>query len=83
MSGAARANKVKVDVVKPMESPSMLHVNMKKHAMKGEVGKKIHFKGHGTVTAMNQDEYGHTMKIEVEHVEHKKGGKEHGEEQAD
>jgi hypothetical protein len=58
-----------------MEMPSTMNINLKKH--KGmdskDVGEKIHFKGHGKVTSINKDEFGHHTRIEISHVEPMKG----------
>lgn len=53
------------------ERPSSLSVNLKKHAgMDGvsDVGKMIHFKGHGKVTSIHKDDMGHHMEIDIHHV---------------
>ena len=56
------------------EAPSDMSVNVKKHkGMDGvDVGKKIHFQGHGAVTSIHKDDMGHTMRIEIHHVEPRK-----------
>ena len=76
MPGAARGNKVKVDSMKmkPMEMPSTMSVNTKKHPVDSyELGEMISFSGKGKITSLNKDEYGETMRMEISKLSCKGG----------
>jgi hypothetical protein len=68
--GTSGGRAIKMDT--PMEMPSTMHINLKKQkSMDGaaDVGEKIHFKGHGKVTSINKDEFGHHTRIDINHIE--------------
>lgn len=82
MSGAARANKIKVESVKSMkleEQPSTMHINLKKYPMDADIGEMVEFSGKAKVVSLNKDEYGHTMRLEISKVSCE-GGEEYEEE---
>lgn len=71
MSGVAKQAKLQMPKIAEYTPPSNLRVNLKVH--KGmdtgtDVGKRIRFRGHGKITAINKDEIGHTMSIDVHHI---------------
>lgn len=77
MSGVAIQKKIKVNMPMKLEEPmSRLHVNLKRHGSmdKVDVGGMVHFSGKGKVTGVHKDKYGHTMDMDVHHVEPMKGG---------
>lgn len=68
MSGVARiSEKLKME---PYVPPTTIHINMKKHPGMdvADVGKKIHFKGHGIVRSIRKDEHEHRMEIDVKKI---------------
>lgn len=68
MPGAARINeKLKPPVATAYDMPTTVHVNLKNHPSMNasDVGKKIHFQGHGMVQSVHKDETEHRMVIAV------------------
>ena len=50
---------------------SQVHVNMKEHKDMdgaGDVGDKVEFTGHGKISAINKDDMGHRMSIDIHHI---------------
>lgn len=69
--GVARVtDKLKAAMPEKYEPPTTLHVNLKKHGSMnaGDVGKKVHFRGHGIVESIHKDDMGHTMRINVKNL---------------
>lgn len=68
MSGAAKMNsKIPSLAAEPYTEPTTLNVNLKKHGSmdSADVGKPIHFHGHGVVKSIRKDQYGHTMSVDI------------------
>ena len=75
MSGAAKVNSKLPSVdMKPYVMPTTMHVNLKAHPSMSasDVGKKIHFTGHGIVRSVRKDQHEHRMEIDVKKVHGKK-----------
>lgn len=68
----ARMNKEKGVDVKMPEMPSTMHINMKKHGLepKPDVGDEVTMHVTAKVTGHNEDEYGHTMHMEIMKMKH-------------
>ena len=68
----ARMNREKAVDPKPMEMPSTIHINMKKHKMDKtpDVGDEVTMHVTAKVTGHNEDEYGHTMRMESMKMKH-------------
>jgi len=67
--GGGRAIKA---VESKWEPPSNMSLNLKKHKSMdnaADVGKTVHFQGHGKVSSIRKDEMGHQMGIDIDHIE--------------
>lgn len=77
MAGAAKSDKKGIRAMtrdiplEKYEAPSTAHVNVKVHPKMGkaEVGKKMKFHGMGKVTRMSKDEFGHSISMDIHHME--------------
>lgn len=74
MSGSAHARQYKSDVPVPQGPKSHMTINMKLHKNINpaniKVGKSMNMNVKGKVVAHNHDEFGHTVKIELDNVGH-------------
>lgn len=70
-AGVGKGIRPMLALEKPHEPPTHMRVNLKIHKkMNGmDVGKKVHFRGHGKITAINKDQYGHSMSMDVHQLE--------------
>lgn len=72
MSGAAKMN-AKILSIGPEKytEPTTLNVNLKKHPTMdtADVGKPVHFHGHGVVKSIRKDQYGHSMSVDVKKIQ--------------
>lgn len=68
MSSAAKMNaKIPMIGTEKYTEPTTLNVNLKKHGSmdSADVGKPVHFHGHGIVKSIRKDQYGHSMSVDV------------------
>ena len=69
--GGGRAIKVPEMSMKKWEPSSTMSINLKKHngMDDGEVGDKVHFRGHGKIVSIHKDDMGHTMGLDIHKIE--------------
>ena len=79
MPGIAKQSVKKLALpMPPEEPPTRMSVNLKKHKMSVDVGKKVAFSGHGIVKSLRKDEYGHNAEIEVHKLQQDGGNNGEG-----